>query len=148
VPKYNLSISGISIAMAIALSIWEVSFFFFGWEGLFSVFVPNRLGFHLAWITAIYLSFQLISVPFIITAAFDRGRCHFWQIASFEYTRTLGNHASSHSGHGGGSIWRIHFQYRIEPPDVRYHMSKKRLTQYQFGIARVPALAARLIFYI
>jgi hypothetical protein len=67
-PKLNLSISGLSIGMAVALAIWEVLFFFFGWELVFR----NRLGFQLAWMTTIYLSFQLISIPFAMRAA--RGR--------------------------------------------------------------------------
>jgi hypothetical protein len=71
-PKFNLSISGISIAMAVALAIWEVFFFFYGWEGLFSLFVPNQLGFHLAWMNTIYLSFQLVSIPFALRAAKGR----------------------------------------------------------------------------
>jgi glycopeptide antibiotics resistance protein len=71
-PKFNLSISGLSIGMALGLAVWEVLFFFFGWEGLFSWFAPNRLGFHLAWISSIYLSFQLISIPFALRAS--RGR--------------------------------------------------------------------------
>jgi hypothetical protein len=71
-PKLSLSVSGISIAMAVALAVWEVMFFFFGWEGLFAVFVPNRLGFHLAWMTTIYLSFQLISIPFALRASKGR----------------------------------------------------------------------------
>jgi hypothetical protein len=42
-PKLNLSISGLSIAMAVALAIWEVLFFFFGWEGFFWR-SPSRTG--------------------------------------------------------------------------------------------------------
>jgi hypothetical protein len=64
--KLNLSISGLSIALAVALAVWQVLFFFFGWEGFFSLVAPNRLGFHLAWMTSIYLSFQLISIPFAL----------------------------------------------------------------------------------
>jgi hypothetical protein len=71
-PKLNLSISGISIAMAVALATWEVLFFFFGWDGFLSFAFPNRLGFQLAWMAAIYLSFQLVSIPFALRAA--RGR--------------------------------------------------------------------------
>ena len=71
-PKFNLSISGVSIGMAVALAIWEVLFFFFGWEGVFALAYPNRLGFQLAWMTTIYLSFQLVSIPFALRAA--RGR--------------------------------------------------------------------------
>ena len=65
-PKLNLSISGLSIGMALALAVWEVLFFFFGWEGFFSLVAPKRLGFHLAWMTSIYLSFQLVSIPFAL----------------------------------------------------------------------------------
>jgi hypothetical protein len=68
-PKFRLSISGISIGLAVALAVWEVAFFIFGWEGFFSLFVKNRLGFQLAWITTIYLSFQLVSIPFALRAA-------------------------------------------------------------------------------
>jgi len=68
-PNFRLSISGMSIGLAVALAIWEVAFFFFGWEGFFSLFVKNRLGFQLAWITTIYLSFQLVSIPFAQRAA-------------------------------------------------------------------------------
>jgi len=71
-PKFNLSISGLSIAMAVALALWEVLFFFFGWEGLFAMVVPNRLGFHLAWLVSIYLSFQLVSIPFALRASKGR----------------------------------------------------------------------------
>src|SRR5262245_34423747 len=53
-PRLNLSISGVSVGMAVALAIWEVLFFFFGW---FAVAYPDRLGFQLAWMTTIYLSF-------------------------------------------------------------------------------------------
>jgi hypothetical protein len=72
VPKLNLSISGFSIGLAVALAIWEVLFFFFGWEGFFALAFPNRLGFHLAWMTTIYLSFQLVSIPFALRAAKGR----------------------------------------------------------------------------
>jgi hypothetical protein len=71
-PKFNLSISGLSIGMAIALAVWVVLFFYFGWEGLYSLITPNRLGFHLAWITSIYLSFQLVSIPFAVRASKGR----------------------------------------------------------------------------
>ena len=63
-PRLNWSLSGISIGVAIALAVWEVAFFFFGLEGFSSLYVRNRLGFQLAWITTIYLSFQLVSIPF------------------------------------------------------------------------------------
>jgi hypothetical protein len=71
-PKFNFSISGLSIGLAIALAVWEVLFFFFGWEGFFALVAQNRLGFHLAWITSIYLSFQLVSIPFAVRASKGR----------------------------------------------------------------------------
>ena len=70
--KFNLSISGLSIGMAVALAIWEALFFFLGWEGFFSMASANRLGFLLAWITTIYLSFQLVSIPFALRASKGR----------------------------------------------------------------------------
>jgi hypothetical protein len=74
VPKLNLSTSGLSILMALALGIWEWFFFFFGgnWEGPLGWFGSNRLGFNLAWLTLVYLSFQLLSIPFAMRASRDR----------------------------------------------------------------------------
>jgi hypothetical protein len=71
-PKFNFSISGISIAMAIALAVWEIFFFFFGWVGFFSFFVSDQLGFHMAWLTTIYLTFQLVSIPFALRVSKGR----------------------------------------------------------------------------
>jgi hypothetical protein len=71
-PKFNLSISGLSIAMAFALAFWEVLFFFFEWDGVLGFVFPNRLGFQLAWMAAIYLSFQLVSIPFALRASKGR----------------------------------------------------------------------------
>ena len=70
--RLNLSVSGISVCLAVALAVWEVLFFYFGWQGIFGWFVPNQLGFQMAWITAIYLAFQLVSIPFAMRAS--RGR--------------------------------------------------------------------------
>ena len=70
--RLNLSVSGVSICLAVALAIWEVLFFFFGWEGVHGWFVPKQLGFEMAWITAVYLAFQLVSIPFAMRAS--RGR--------------------------------------------------------------------------
>ena len=71
-PRLNLSISGLSIALALALAIWEVLFFFFGWNGLLGLIFPSRLGFQLAWMATIYLSFQLVSIPFALRASKGR----------------------------------------------------------------------------
>src|SRR5205823_1377428 len=35
-------------------------------------FTPNRLGFNLAWLVAVYLTYQLISIPFALPAAKGR----------------------------------------------------------------------------
>jgi len=77
--KFPLSLSGLSIAFALGLALWEWYFFFVvGTPPLESVaarlgfFTPNRLGFNLAWLTAGYLTYQLISIPFALPAA--RGR--------------------------------------------------------------------------
>jgi hypothetical protein len=70
--RLNLSVSGISICLAVALAIWEVLFFFYDVRGFFGSFFPNELGFQMAWITAIYLAFQLVSIPFAMRAS--RGR--------------------------------------------------------------------------
>jgi hypothetical protein len=71
-PKFNLSISGLSIAMAFALAFWEVLFFFLEWDGVLGFIFSNRLGFQLAWMAAIYLSFQLVSIPFALRASKGR----------------------------------------------------------------------------
>jgi len=63
--KLYPSVSGLSILMALALALGEWAFFFYGgsWEGPLGLFAPNRLGFNLAWLALVYLSFQLLSIP-------------------------------------------------------------------------------------
>jgi hypothetical protein len=63
----------------LGLALWEWYFFFMvgthpleSVEGRLGFFTPNRLGFNLAWLTAGYLTYQLISIPFALPAA--RGR--------------------------------------------------------------------------
>ena len=77
--KFHLSISGLSIALALGLALWEWYFFFVAGthplgslEGRVGIFTPNRLGFNLAWLVGIYLTYQLLSIPFALPAA--RGR--------------------------------------------------------------------------
>jgi hypothetical protein len=55
----------LSILMALALALFEWVFFFQGanWEGPSGPFAPDRLGFNLSWVTLIYLSFQLLTIP-------------------------------------------------------------------------------------
>jgi hypothetical protein len=69
--RSHLSISGLSTLLALALALWEYFFFFYSDSGVGSrlgvgIFEPNRLGFNLAWLTFIYLSYQLISIPFAL----------------------------------------------------------------------------------
>jgi hypothetical protein len=75
--KSHLSVNGLSILLALALAAWEVYFFWFAGsfrsvEGTLGVFTPNRLGFNLAWLAAIYLTVQLMSIPFGLPAAGTR----------------------------------------------------------------------------
>jgi hypothetical protein len=77
--KFLLSVSGLSIVLALGLALWEWYFFFVAgtqrWgslEGSLGVFTSNRLGFNLAWLVGGYLTYQLISIPFALPAARDR----------------------------------------------------------------------------
>jgi hypothetical protein len=75
--KSHLSAAGLSILFALGLAVWEVYFFWLaGWfpslEGMLGIFTPERLGFNMAWLAAIYLTFQLISIPFSLPAAYNR----------------------------------------------------------------------------
>ena len=76
--KLNLSVSGLSTSLAMGLALWEVYFFFLAGntgrlDGTLGIFTPDRLGFNMAWLVLIYLSYQLISIPFSLpTAAVSR----------------------------------------------------------------------------
>ena len=77
--KFPLSLSGLSIAFALGLALWGWYFFFVAgtyplesFESRLGFFTPNRLGLNLAWLSAGYLTYQLISIPFALPAA--RGR--------------------------------------------------------------------------
>jgi hypothetical protein len=70
----HLSLSGLSVLMALGLAVWEIYFFWFAGRGVLGsldgtlgFFTPNRLGFNMAWLVLIYLSYQLISIPFAMT---------------------------------------------------------------------------------
>ena len=76
-PRFNLSISGLSTLLAMLLALWEIYFFFVAGgrgplEGTLGFFTPDRLGFNMAWLTLIYLSYQLISIPFALPTAGHR----------------------------------------------------------------------------
>ena len=67
--KGGLSVAGVSILFAFGLAAWEAYFFWFagsfaGAEGRLGLFTPDRLGFNMAWLASIYLTYQLISIPF------------------------------------------------------------------------------------
>jgi hypothetical protein len=75
--KGGLSIAGVSILFALGLAAWEIYFFWYAGsfpelEGKVGLFTPDRLGFNMAWLAAIYLTFQLISIPFSLPAAGNR----------------------------------------------------------------------------
>jgi hypothetical protein len=62
-----------SVFLAMALALWEIYFFFAGgsgrFEGTLGLFIPERLGFNMAWLILIYLSYQLVSIPFALPSA-------------------------------------------------------------------------------
>jgi hypothetical protein len=69
----GLSVAGLSVLFALGLALWEIYFFWFA--GSFppvGLFTPERLGFNMAWLAAIYLTFQLISIPFALPSATGR----------------------------------------------------------------------------
>jgi hypothetical protein len=71
--KSHLSVSGLSVFLAMALALWEIYFFFAGGsgrlEGTLGLFTPDRLGFNMAWLILVYLSYQLVSIPFALPSA-------------------------------------------------------------------------------
>jgi hypothetical protein len=73
----HLSVAGFSILFALGLAAWEVYFFWYagslrGMEGRLGWFTPDRLGFNMAWLVSIYLTYQLISIPFSLPSAANR----------------------------------------------------------------------------
>jgi hypothetical protein len=75
--RSHFSVAGLSIILALGLAIWEVYFFWYagtlgGMEGSLGWFSPDRLGFNMAWLAALYLSYQLISIPFSLPSAANR----------------------------------------------------------------------------
>jgi hypothetical protein len=73
----RLSIAGLSVLFALGLALWEVYFFWFAesfpsLDGPLGLFTAERLGFNMAWVAAIYLTFQLMSIPFALPSATSR----------------------------------------------------------------------------
>src|SRR5260221_11955990 len=71
--RSRLSLAGLSILFALGLALWEVYFFWFagslGLEAPLGVFTPDRLGFNMARLAPIYLTFHLTSIPFALPSA-------------------------------------------------------------------------------
>ena len=77
--KVHLSVGGVSILLALSLAAWEFYFFWYGGthalgalDGKLGWFTPERLGFNLAWVAALYLTYQLISIPFALPGTQNR----------------------------------------------------------------------------
>jgi hypothetical protein len=77
--KARLSTTSLSILFAVALALWEIYFFWLAnshllgkLEGTLGLFTTDRLGFNLAWVVSIYLTYQLISIPFAVPASGGR----------------------------------------------------------------------------
>src|SRR5215470_12165346 len=67
--RSHLSVAGLSVLFALGLAAWEVYFFWFApsfqhLAASLGIFTPERLGFNVAWLCAIYLTYQLLSIPF------------------------------------------------------------------------------------
>ena len=77
--KLHMSVGGISILLALSLAAWEFYFFWYAGshvlgplESRLGLFTPDRLGFNLAWVAALYLTYQLISIPFALPGTQNR----------------------------------------------------------------------------
>jgi hypothetical protein len=75
--KGHLSVAGLSVLFALGLAVWEVYFFWFAGSfknvnGMLGLFTGERLGFNIAWLCAIYLTYQLISIPFSLPSGANR----------------------------------------------------------------------------
>jgi hypothetical protein len=73
----HISVAGMSVLFALGLALWEIYFFWFAGSfpslnGMLGLFTTERLGFNMAWLAAIYLTFQLISIPFALPTAAGR----------------------------------------------------------------------------
>jgi hypothetical protein len=66
-----------AIVSALALALWEIYFFWYAGsmqnlQGRLGLFTADRMGFNMAWLAAIYLTYQLISIPFSLPSASNR----------------------------------------------------------------------------
>jgi hypothetical protein len=73
----HFSVAGLSVLFALGLAAWEVYFFWFAGsfknlDGTLGLFTPDRLGFNIAWLCALYLTYQLLSIPFSLPSGANR----------------------------------------------------------------------------
>src|ERR1700719_3945845 len=73
----HISVAGLSVLFALGLAAWEVYFFwlagsFKSLDGTLGFFTPDRLGFNVAWLCSLYLTYQLLSIPFILPSGLTR----------------------------------------------------------------------------
>jgi hypothetical protein len=73
----HISVAGLSVLFALGLAAWEVYFFWFAGsfkslDGTLGFFTPDRLGFNVAWLCALYLTYQLLSIPFSLPSGANR----------------------------------------------------------------------------
>jgi len=68
------AVASFSICMALGLAAWEVYYFWFAGRGLLGplegtlgLFTPDRVGMNVAWLCVIYISLQLLSIPFAVS---------------------------------------------------------------------------------
>src|SRR3981189_2646351 len=73
----HFSVAGLSVLFALGLAAWEVYFFWFAgsfknMDGMLGLFTHERLGFNIARLCAIYLTYQLLSIPFSLPSGANR----------------------------------------------------------------------------
>ena len=130
--KGRISVAGASILFALGLAAWEVYFFWYAGSfpelaGRVGLFTPDRLGFNMAWLAALYLTYQLISIPFSLPSAGNRfigvvdGMASLVPLAVvlivvFGKPQLVGT-AERWEAAFLLTVRRLYFQSRAEPPD-------------------------------
>ena len=133
--KGRLSVAGASILFALGLAAWEI--YFFWYDGSFpelgvGLFASDRLGFNMAWLAVLYLTYQLISIPFSLPSAGNRfigvvdGMASLVPLAvvlivvfgkprARGHAAALGGGPAAHLHHGGRPVRRLYVQSRAQP---------------------------------
>ena len=69
----GISMGTVSVLLAVLLAAWEIYFFWFSGhhalgplDGAIGLFAADRLGMNMAWVAFIYLTVQLLSIPFSV----------------------------------------------------------------------------------